>query len=88
MAPGNRGRGIEIITTFNPQRDGWPPILETLVDYYTTNIFVTCRDPAERALAFKLLVARAPQYMLDKIIDRQPPLDEQELIRRWAEFCA
>ena len=72
-------------TFFDPKIDGFPPILESLVDYYRTSILVSCIDPAERALAFAALNARAPQHVIDKIIRRQPELDEEELMRRWAE---
>ena len=72
-------------TFFDPKIGGFPPILESLVDYYRTSILVSCIDPAERALAFAALDARAPQHVIDKIIRRQPELDEEELMRRWAE---
>jgi hypothetical protein len=31
------------------------------------------------------IVVRAPQHVIDKIIRRQPEMDEEELMRRWAE---
>jgi hypothetical protein len=46
-------------TFFDPKIGGFPPILESLVDYYCTSILVSRIDPAERALAFATLALRS-----------------------------